>query len=591
MWRSRGFPRLAFVAMLLLFFAATHPFASSNAFARRDREQQDEQQLETKETKLNSLLEKIKPSATHTADGLPSLPVYEDPLTGEQTIMLHPATILNGKHVGYSKKRILEEIGRKEQFWGGQTLARDGFDSLSVFGAENKMKPISNGEGEEGDEENEKARKQFTLLEFVDARAGKKKATGDAEKDEDVSLVDEQEEDDILGGRRVAVFNVDMSTGIGKAFEDSGIFAKIKTLESQKKKKDLDAIRMSVNEILETMKKSLIVEQMNEQERATYNHMAFMTAGSGDESDKQFRDEDARDHQRNRGKKVTSMEEIRESNKYGYMTFRSGQGKQSVRAEFYNSMESHVELSWLDFDGNEVKYADLAPGASTTLSTFTKHKWLAKNYIGDPICLFVVDDRYPTLKKQYFEISEEEHEEVTLVMEENESSEAHIKRRELKKKFSLSNTPQTVGELTQEEKDELVKVAKERIRQILAKEKNEDLNIEMEDVHVFESTQDIVDFFEKRGTDKWKAKGGGGGGGGEKGEDGEDQNVVWLSEEQFRELGMPDNAKIKPARDAVDALVEEEILEEEAVQDVLREKNEEKQGEGERHKTKLREEL
>merc|ERR1712138_13821 len=77
----------------------------------------------------------------------------------------------------------------------------------------------------------------------------------------------------------------------------------------------------------------------------------------------------------------------------------------------------------------------------------------------------------------------------------------------------------------------------------------------------------------------------------EKGEDGEDQNVVWLSEEQFRELGMPDNAKIKPARDAVNALVEEEILEEEAVQDVLREKNEEKQREGERHKTKLREEL
>ena len=173
MWRSRGFPRLAFVAMLLLFFAATHLFASSNAFARRDREQQDEQQLETKETKLNSLLEKIKPSATHTADGLPSLPVYVDPLTGEETIMLHPATILNGKHVGFSKKRILEEIGRKEQFC--QKLARDGFDSLSVFGAENKMKPISNGEGEEGDEENEKARKQFTLLEFVDAGAGKKK--------------------------------------------------------------------------------------------------------------------------------------------------------------------------------------------------------------------------------------------------------------------------------------------------------------------------------------------------------------------------------------------------------------------------------
>ena len=36
---------------------------------------------------------------------------------------------------------------------------------------------------------NEKARKQFTLLEFVDAGAGKKKATGDAEKDEEVSLI------------------------------------------------------------------------------------------------------------------------------------------------------------------------------------------------------------------------------------------------------------------------------------------------------------------------------------------------------------------------------------------------------------------
>ena len=103
------------------------------------------------------------------------------------------------------------------------------------------MKPISN----------EKARKEMRRMRRRESSsrcwslwtpaAGKKKATGDAEKDEDVSLVDEQEEDDILGGRRVAVFNVDMSTGIGKAFEDSGIFAKIKTLESQKKKKDLDA--------------------------------------------------------------------------------------------------------------------------------------------------------------------------------------------------------------------------------------------------------------------------------------------------------------------------------------------------------------
>jgi uncharacterized protein YeaC (DUF1315 family) len=313
------------------------------------------------------------------------------------------------------------------------------------------------------------------------------------------------------------------------------------------------------------MKKSLLDDQVSEQERATYDHMTFLTAGSGDESDKQFRDEDARDHRRNRGRKIASMEEIKKSNRDNNY-FKSGQGRQSVRAEFYNSMESHVELAWLDFDGKEVKYADLAPGASTTLSTFTKHKWLAKNYIGDPICFFIVDDRYPTLKKQYFEISEDEHEEVTFVIEEEEeeSSEAYIKRKELNRKLSLANNAQTGDELTQEEKEELLRVAREHIHQILTNEKSEDVNIEVESVHVFESRQDIVDFFEKRSADKSTAS--------NKGEE-EDPNVVWLSEEQFYELGMPDNAKIKPPLDVVDALVEEELIEEDAVRDVLREKN------------------
>ena len=50
--------------------------------------------------------------------------------------------------------------------------------------------------------------------------------------------------------------------------------------------------------------------------------MTFMTAGSGDESDKQFRDEDARDHQRNRGKKVTPMEEIQNRINMDKMTLR-----------------------------------------------------------------------------------------------------------------------------------------------------------------------------------------------------------------------------------------------------------------------------
>ena len=106
----------------------------------------------------------------------------------------------------------------------------------------------------------------------------------------------------------------------------------------------------------------------------------------------------------------------------------------------------------------------------------------------------------------------------------------------------------------------------------------------MEDVHVFESTQDIVDFFEKRGTDKWKGKGGGG----EKGRRREIKTSCGYLKNNFVSSECQIMRK-SSQRDAIDALVDEEILEEEeAVQDVLREKNEENQGEGERHKSKLR---
>ena len=593
---------LAFVASI--FAADGAPSSSSSSSSSSGVLPPGEGGKEENAKQLNNALEKMKPSsATHTGDGLPPLPPYENPRTGERTHLLHPATILNGKHVGFSKKRILEEIGRKEmekKQFSGQKLAREGFDSVSIFGAENAMKPIefNDDDGKENDDEeegNEKAKKRFTLLEFVTAAAAKKKrATEGRDAVEDAAKTEEEIsflENDILGGRRMVVFNVDMSSDVGKYFENTGMLAKIKGLvDSQKKsRKKIDAIRMSVNEMVQMMKKSLLDDQANEQERATYDHMTFLTAGSGDESDKQFRDEDARDHRRNRGRKIASMEEIKKSNRDNNY-FKSGQGRQSVRAEFYNSMESHVELAWLDFDGKEVKYADLAPGASTTLSTFTKHKWLAKNYIGDPICFFIVDDRYPTLKKQYFEISEDEHEEVTFVMEEEEeeSSEAYIKRKELNRKLSLANNAQTGDELTEEEKEELLRVAREHIHQILTNEKSEDVNIEVESVHVFESRQDIVDFFEKRSADKSTAS--------NKGEE-EDPNVVWLSEEQFYELGMPDNAKIKSPLDVVDALVEEELIEEDAVRDVLREKTgenrarEEEQKESEEGQDVKKEEL
>ena len=52
------------------------------------------------------------------------------------------------------------------------------------------------------------------------------------------------------------------------------MFAKIKTLESQKKKRSR-RLSMSVSEILEAMKKSLIVEQMNEQEGYVQSHDVY----------------------------------------------------------------------------------------------------------------------------------------------------------------------------------------------------------------------------------------------------------------------------------------------------------------------------
>jgi len=569
--RARGVVVVSLLLLLLVALLSLSLASASDDGGEKRKEdatsrEQQRDQLEKKNTaQLNGFLNKMKPSFTHTGDGLPSLYLtHKDAASGERAILLHPATILNGKHVGFSKKRILEEIGRKEmekdQFFGRE-LAREGFDSLSVFGAENVMKRIESDEYDgEKEGRGKRAKKRFTMLEFVDA--GKKRATrkGDA-AEEEVSLIDEEDEDDILGGARVAVFNVDMSSDAGKYFENTGMFSKIKDLvDSQKKNmKKQEALHMSVNEMLELMR--------NQLKEKLEDKISFLTSNSGGESDKQFRVEDARKYRRNRGRKVASIEEIRKSNRDRNMKFKSGQGKESVHAKFYNALESHVELAWLDFDGKEVKYADLAPGASTTLSTFTKHKWLAKNHIGDPIRFFVVDDRSPTMKNQYFEISEEEDEEVPLVMEE----EAYIRGEEHNRKFLLANAPQTPGnELTQEEREELLRVAREQIQQFLANEKNEDVNIEVESVHVFESPQDIVDFFEKRAADTSTSST-------EEGES-EEPNVVWLSEDQFHALGKPENAEIKPPLDAVDALVEKELLEEEAVRDVLRAKTEEMRG-------------
>ena len=111
-----------------------------------------------------------------------------------------------------------------------------------------------------------------------------------------------------------------MSTGIGdeafEGFRDVCQNQNASVAEEEERSRTRFSMSAERN-IGERWKKSLrsrTNERTREGTRA--NHMAFMTAGSGDESDKQFRDEDARDHQRNRGKRNgnVEVEEIRESN-------------------------------------------------------------------------------------------------------------------------------------------------------------------------------------------------------------------------------------------------------------------------------------
>jgi hypothetical protein len=524
------------IALLLLSIARARATSSSSSSSN----------LQTVEQRVLRILEQLQPSSqgkqTHTGDGIPTTEIVRT-----EDGSLRPATLLNGKHVSFSKRRVLEELGNKMEARSEvmRELARSGFDSISMFGAENYLKPIENEENAEGTSSSQ----LFSLIEF--------REFGKSANEE------EDEENDIHGGERVAVFNVDMASDMGRLFTHSKAFEKFKNLHQ----KDGSG-QMSIQDLLAILEEKMTNEELGDSD-ARFQRMEMFKGPTSFvdgvmDSDMSFNDEEFKAHRRSRGIKVETDADR--------TNFKSGQGRRAVRAEFYNSLESHVELAWLDFEGKEVKYAELAPGASTTLSTFTLHKWIAKDYIGDPICLFSVEELEVGTAKQYFEISEEE--EVTLVREqENEDSHSYIKRKD--GALNLNNIKIVNGDdLTPMQRREILKVAEEQVKQLLAKEKSGD-----EDE---KSMENMADFLRKRLENSKKDDGGKKK---NKEEEEEDKdNLIWLSEEQFRELGFPDGAKIRPrtskdeeeerkilANRIIEKALEEEIQEQEALIEVLEE--------------------
>ena len=49
-----------------------------------------------------------------------------------------------------------------------------------------------------------------------------------------------------------------------------------------------------------------------------------------------------------------------------------------------------LTLFWLDFQGQRVKYFDLAPGATAPQPTFVTHPWVAADPIGNCVKYFLV---------------------------------------------------------------------------------------------------------------------------------------------------------------------------------------------------------
>ena len=59
----------------------------------------------------------------------------------------------------------------------------------------------------------------------------------------------------------------------------------------------------------------------------------------------------------------------------------------STDVKFVNKSSHNAKVFWLDYDGNPVKYLNLAPEESYVQQTYVTHPWIAKDATTDALML------------------------------------------------------------------------------------------------------------------------------------------------------------------------------------------------------------
>ena len=57
---------------------------------------------------------------------------------------------------------------------------------------------------------------------------------------------------------------------------------------------------------------------------------------------------------------------------------RSTAALDSVNVTFVNNSKRELHINWIDYDGSEVSYFDLADGASVDVPTYITHVWIVR---------------------------------------------------------------------------------------------------------------------------------------------------------------------------------------------------------------------
>src|SRR5882724_12677212 len=60
-------------------------------------------------------------------------------------------------------------------------------------------------------------------------------------------------------------------------------------------------------------------------------------------------------------------------------SLRSKESRIRTEIEFNNRLSAPIAIYWVDFQGNEIPFGDLAPGSSKVIQTFATHPWLVRD--------------------------------------------------------------------------------------------------------------------------------------------------------------------------------------------------------------------